>query len=143
MPNRIEVRAAGILVRDKRVLLVEHKKPSESYWVVPGGRVCFGETLPDALRREFLEELAMRVRIGGLVFLNDAAPAGGSRHVVNVYFQVSSDDEPGELQDVEDARFFSEAEFREIDLRPSIEDVLTEIINCGSSENVYQGNLWP
>jgi len=97
-------------------------------------------------RREFLEELAMKVGVGGLVFLNDAAPADGSRHVVNIYFHVNSDDEliHDTLTDIEDARFFSETEFRDVDLRPSIENKLSEIIHCGSGgENVYQGNLWP
>ena len=108
-PDQIEVRVAGVLVRDGGVLLVKHDRPSGSYWVVPGGRVGFGETLPDALRREFAEELSMDVRVDDFAFLNDAAPADEVRHVVNVYFRVSCDDElvPDKLSEVADARFFT------------------------------------
>ncbi len=144
-PDQIEIRVAGILVRDGRVLLVKHDKPAGSYWVVPGGRVGFGETLPDALRREFVEELSMDIRVGGLTFLNDAAPADRARHVVNVYFQVSCDDElvPDKLQGVADARFFTAEDVDGIDLRPSVGAALSEVMNCDSVKDAYLGNLWP
>ena len=90
-PSEIEVRVAGVLVRDGRALLVKHDKPEGSYWVVPGGRIEFGETLSDALRREFMEELCMDVKVGDFAFLNDAAPSDKARHIVNVYFHVSCD----------------------------------------------------
>lgn len=143
--DQIEVRAAGVLVRDGRALLVRHDRPAGSYWVVPGGRVGFGETLPDALRREFVEELSMDIRVGRLAFLNDAAPADGARHVVNVYFEVSCDDElvPDKLQGVGDARFFTAEEVSGIDLRPSVAGALTEVMNCSTVEDAYLGNLWP
>ena len=144
-PSQIEVRVAGVLVRDDKVLLVRHDKPVGSYWVVPGGRVGFGETLPDALRREFVEELSMDIRVDSLAFLNDAAPADKARHVVNVYFQVSCDDElvPGKLQEVAEARFFAAEDIGDIDLRPSIGAALLEVMNCGLSKDAYLGNLWP
>ncbi len=144
-PDQIEVRVAGVLVRDGRVLLVKHDRPAGSYWVVPGGRVGFGETLPDALRREFVEELSMDVRVDRLTFLNDAARADRARHVVNVYFQVSCDDElvTDKLQGVADARFFAAGDVDGIDLRPSVGVALSEVMNCGSVKDVYLGNLWP
>ncbi len=144
-PDQIEVRIAGVLVRDGRALLVRHDRPSGSYWVVPGGRVGFGETLPDALRREFAEELSMDVRVDGLAFLNDAAPADGVRHVVNMYFQVNCDDElvPDKLQGVADARFFAAKDIDGIDLRPAVGSAISEVIDCGSVKDVYLGNLWP
>lgn len=144
-PDQIEIRVAGVLVRDGRMLLVKHDKPAGSYWVVPGGRVGFGETLPDALRREFAEELSMDIRVDSLSFLNDAVPAKGVRHVVNVYFQVSCDDElvPDKLQGVADARFFTVEDIDGIDLRPSVGAALSEVMNCGSNSGTYLGNLWP
>lgn len=142
---RPEIRVAGLLIRDGRALLVKHDKPFGSYWVVPGGRVGFGETMPKALRREFVEELSMDVCVGNFAFLNDAAPADGARHVVNVYFRVSCDDElvPDKLQGVADARFFAAEDIDGRDLRPSISAALLEVMNCGSSKSAYLGNLWP
>ncbi len=144
-PDQIEFSDAAVLERDGRVLLVKHDKPAGSYWVVPGGRVGFGETLPDALRREFAEELSMDIRVDSLSFLNDAAPADRVRHVVNIYFQVNCDDElvPDKLQGVADARFFTVEDIDGIDLRPSVGTALSEVMNCGSNSGTYLGNLWP
>lgn len=143
--GQIEVRVAGVLVRDGRVLLVKHDKPAESYWVVPGGRIEFGETLSDALRREFMEELRVNVMVGDLAFLNDAAPSDKARHIVNVYFHVSCDGELvfDKLNGVADARFYAAEDIKGIDLRPRVCSALMGVISCGSSKDVYLGNLWP
>jgi 8-oxo-dGTP diphosphatase len=142
--KRIEVRVAGILVRDGKVLMVKHRKPEGEYWVVPGGRLDYGETLCHALKREFNEELSLSVEVGKLVFLNDAAPVDGERHVLNIYFVVESDGrvDTGKLEGVEGAEFFSPDELGGIDLRPPITDTLREVIDCGRSEQYYLGNLW-
>jgi 8-oxo-dGTP diphosphatase len=143
--GEIELRVAGLLVRDGGVLLVKHGKPSESYWVVPGGKVEFGETLTDALEREFSEELSMEIDVGELAMVNDAAPSDGRRHVLNVYFSVSSDDEIARerLDGVEDARFFGGDELNGLDLRPPLGEALVEVMSRGSSGRTYLGNLWP
>lgn len=138
----IEVRAAGVLVRDSSVLLVRHEKPHASYWVVPGGHVDFGETVEETVRREYSEELSMSVGLDSLVFVNDSVPADGSRHVLNLYFKVNSDDEIGNLDGVTDARFFGAREIGELDLRPAVGGALTELMECGSAKKLYLGNLW-
>ena len=52
------LRVALIATDDSRVLLLEHTRPHGSYWVLPGGGVDPGESLPEALRREIREELS-------------------------------------------------------------------------------------
>ncbi len=143
--SEIELRVAGILVRDGGVLLVRHEKPSASYWVIPGGRVEFGETLAEALEREFLEELAMEVEAGEILLVNDAAPSDGRRHVLNVYFSVSSNGEvsAGSLQGVAEARFFGENELAGLDLRPPLGEALAEVIRGGSSDRPSRGTQGP
>lgn len=44
----------GILMRDNKILLV---KDTKGVWELPGGRIDFGETPNEALKREFNEEL--------------------------------------------------------------------------------------
>jgi 8-oxo-dGTP pyrophosphatase MutT (NUDIX family) len=52
-------RAAVLIVRDGRVLLVERQRDGHQYWVLPGGGVEPGETPAQAARRELLEETSL------------------------------------------------------------------------------------
>lgn len=56
--------AVGILMSvDGSVLLAQRPtgKPYAGYWEFPGGKVEAGESIADALKREFLEELGVTV----------------------------------------------------------------------------------
>lgn len=52
--------ASGVLIVNKRVLLLKHKKLGT--WLTPGGHVEKGEFLHEAAEREFFEETGLRVK---------------------------------------------------------------------------------
>src|SRR5438105_15654699 len=54
-PVTPQLRVAAIIVRQTQILLVEHRKRGQRYWVLPGGRLEGHETLEAALRRELKE----------------------------------------------------------------------------------------
>jgi len=84
-PVTPQLRVAAIMVRQNQILLVEHRKRGQRYWVLPGGRLEGNETLEAALRRELKEELGLDARVGPLVIVCETlAP---DRHVVNLLFQ--------------------------------------------------------
>lgn len=58
---------AGILERDGRFLIAKRAKEGRlpSLWEFPGGKVEAGESHPEALEREFMEELGVTIRVGG------------------------------------------------------------------------------
>jgi 8-oxo-dGTP diphosphatase len=63
VPTPIDV-AVGILVRDDGAFLLAQRpvgKPMAGYWEFPGGKLEPGETVLDALVREFDEELSVAV----------------------------------------------------------------------------------
>src|SRR4029077_16896354 len=83
-PVTPQLRVAAMIVRGTQILLVEHRKRGERYWVLPGGRLEGLETLEAALRRELREELSLDARVGELVIVSEMlAP---DRHVVNLMF---------------------------------------------------------
>jgi 8-oxo-dGTP diphosphatase len=64
MPNQIVVAAA--VIAESRVLVAQRLRPPElaGRWELPGGKVAPGETEPEALARELVEELGIEVAVG-------------------------------------------------------------------------------
>jgi 8-oxo-dGTP diphosphatase len=56
-PIQQHPRVAGIIVHNKRILLIHRFKNGEEYYVFPGGSVEKGESNEEALQRELREEL--------------------------------------------------------------------------------------
>lgn len=64
-PDRREVEVAvGVLIRADGAFLLTSRPPGkvyEGYWEFPGGKVEPGESVEQALRRELLEEIGLRI----------------------------------------------------------------------------------
>src|SRR5204863_205098 len=98
-PLPIDV-AVGILMKPNGDVLLGRRpegKPYAGYWEFPGGKVETGESILDALKREFVEELGMQVM--------SAEPWCGVEHVyphahVRLHFYISRDWQ-GEPQSLE------------------------------------------
>ena len=93
MPSEHHVKAlqsprvivAAVIISDGRVLAGERSAPPEAAgrWEFPGGKVERGETEPEALARECVEELGVRVRVGDRV--GPDVPLAHGRAVLRVY----------------------------------------------------------
>ena len=70
--------ALVVVRRGHRFLLTQEKKYGSS-WSIPGGRVEPGETLFDAAVREVLEETGVPVRLDGVLRVEHAPSADGTR----------------------------------------------------------------
>lgn len=71
--DRVRVRVCGLLIEQERVLLVGHRAiGAEGFlWAPPGGGLQFGETLEQALQREFVEETGLAVEVGDFLFVHE------------------------------------------------------------------------
>jgi len=61
-------RAAGIVIKDNKILLMHRIYKGKEYWVFPGGHLQQGEELAGAAIREILEETTIIVNNPVLVF---------------------------------------------------------------------------
>lgn len=71
---RTRIRAAAIIIRDGKILLMHRIKRKREYFVIPGGGVETGETWEETLIREVKEETSMDVVDYKLLFMANAAP---------------------------------------------------------------------
>jgi len=115
--NKVRVRACGLCWQDGGLLLVNHKGiTAADFWAPPGGGVEFGESLAQALIREFAEETNLTISVGGFRFGCELVRL--PLHGVELFFDVTvvsgtlkTGHDP-EHQIIEDVRFFSFDEIR-------------------------------
>jgi len=89
--RNLRIRVAGFLLNEKNeLLLVKHQKHGREYWLLPGGGVEYGETLKQALDREFVAEVVLKEKVQNIVLVHDSIHPGGDRHIVNIYFKIKA-----------------------------------------------------
>ncbi|SEG98721.1 ADP-ribose pyrophosphatase YjhB, NUDIX family [Nonomuraea solani] len=84
----MRVNCVGAIIFDAsdRLLLIKRgRPPGLGLWSIPGGRLEPGETDADGLRREVLEETALRVEIGRLAGTVERPGLGGDTYVIHDY----------------------------------------------------------
>lgn len=138
------VRVAGIIIEGEKVLLVSHRKDGAVYWLLPGGGVDYGESLEEALRREFLEELNIHVRVDDLAMLCDSIDPEGNRHVINICFYcryLHGEMALGADERLAGFQYFSASEIKDILIHPPVNKKLIEFL-AGKGDIQYLGKLW-
>jgi len=141
--SRIKVRAAGLLVKDGRLLLVEHRKGKERYWVLPGGGVEFGESAARCLEREFREELGLRIRTGRFLFCDEVRLKKKSGHNIDLYFscRLAGGSRVRLEKDscVSGYGFFGRRELPKLRIRPPLNAILASCLSKPMAGTVFPG----
>ena len=63
IPKKLAERTRAIIIDSDKILLINRIKGNDSYWVVPGGAVESSETHEQAIKRECLEELGVKIEL--------------------------------------------------------------------------------
>src|ERR1700748_1807551 len=90
------VRVYGLLINDNnQVLLSDEHEYGMDFTKFPGGGLEYGEGLTEGLKREFMEECAIRVVIDSHFYTTDffVKSAFNDSQIISVYYTVRAIDE--------------------------------------------------
>jgi ADP-ribose pyrophosphatase YjhB (NUDIX family) len=72
MTPKFTVRVYGLLLNDQREILISDEfRFGRFFTKFPGGGVEHGEGLIEALQREFMEEIGIKIEVNALFYVND------------------------------------------------------------------------
>ncbi len=146
------IRVGAVVARGGALLLVRHQKPErDPYWVLPGGRLEPGETIPECAEREVEEETGLSARFLGVLYVGEFLREG--RHTVDVVVRMETDGDaearlgsdpevaPGSEPTLREVRWVGAGELGEMELLPtSVRGRLIEDAQNGwSAREVYLG----
>jgi len=121
----------GILVRNKNKFLLAKEKleGGKEYWIVPGGKVEFGESIEDAAIREIEEETGIKIKHLKFLTYKEAIFPKFNYHTVIFFFEAKTkstktrDDIEGKVITSE---WFTKKDINKLDLVDSAEWLFKE-----------------
>jgi len=124
---------AGVLVKNKnRYLLVKEILEDENeWWIIPGGKVEFGETIEKAAKRELFEETGIKVKKIKFLCFKEAIYPEYNYHTVIFFFSAKTTqtklrkDIDGK---VKESRWFTKDEIKKVKLVESTKELVKENI---------------
>jgi 8-oxo-dGTP diphosphatase len=144
--KRLRVRVAAIIQKEDSLLMVRHRKGEDSYWLLPGGGVKYGETLSEALECELKEEACVYISVGNWAFVTDAISPNDDRQLIQLSFMatiMAGEVALGIDESVLEVKFVSVDELVSLRVHPPINDgLLNGLLNGFALEQNYLGNRW-
>lgn len=119
----------GAVVTDEqgRLLMIQRgHDPGAGLWSIPGGRVEPGETDPQALVREMLEETNLQVKVGRLIGRGQRPGLGGAVIDIRDYAATVTGGTLRAGDDAADARWVTAAELARLEVTEGLIEALTE-----------------
>lgn len=126
--NRLRVRVCGVCIKEGKILLIKHINIGEAgyLWSPPGGGLKFGETVEACLKREFLEETHLSIKVEKFLFVHEFLEP--PLHAIELFFQVSISE--GTLKLGKDPEMQENKQILEEVAFCSIEKILSEPKDC-------------
>ena len=90
MISMFNIRVYGILINEKRQVLVSDEFIRSAYITkFPGGGLEFGEGTKECLAREFMEEMNLKIKVGGHIYTTDfyqQSAFNAAHQIISIYY---------------------------------------------------------
>ena len=90
----ISVRVYGILINEQQQVLVSDEYIRGNYYTkFPGGGLEIGEGTRDCLKREFMEEMNLKVTVGSHIYTTDIyqqSAFNAAHQILSIYYHVTA-----------------------------------------------------
>lgn len=145
--------AKAVIIEDNRLLAIQHAHALDRYHALPGGGQRPFETLTEALTRECMEEIGVRVEVGDLLFIreyigknHEFAEKDGDAHQIEFYFRCDIVGEMGDMVgEIPDKTQTGAAwlELDRLDQHQLYPKVLRDLLKAGASDTklAYLGDV--
>ncbi len=112
--------AAGIIVCDNKILVAQRKRGKDLayFWEFPGGKIEEGETAPECLHREIMEEFNMEIHVGKFFMESEYDYSFGS-FKLEVYFATCASQIVPDLFEHEQARWVDVQDLKDFTFSPA------------------------
>lgn len=87
---RFNIRVYGIVLNEQGLLVSDELIRGQRYTKFPGGGLEFGEGTRDCLRREFLEEMDLKVAVGAHLYTTDffqVSAFNPDHQIISIYYR--------------------------------------------------------
>jgi ADP-ribose pyrophosphatase YjhB (NUDIX family) len=93
MDKRFNIRVYGLWVHDQKILINEEIIRGKTIIKFPGGGLDWGEGTIDGLKREWMEELSIKIEVLNHFYTTDffQASAYDNSQVVSIYYWVNAE----------------------------------------------------
>ncbi|MDQ1910463.1 NUDIX domain-containing protein [Paenibacillus sp. GD4] len=84
---RIGVGAVIVNERQEVLLVLRNRQPEKGTWSIPGGKVDLYERLEDAVKREILEEVDLKIEVVRLLCMAETIRPESEEHWVSALYE--------------------------------------------------------
>jgi ADP-ribose pyrophosphatase YjhB (NUDIX family) len=141
----MNVRPAILIQKNGQILTLEYHYGGQIVYNLPGGNVDFGETMSQTLKREMIEELAMKVEVGELIVVGEVHIEEKNKSTLHCLFEGNIvEGEPtinAEHCSAKEIKWLNISDISSVNLYPNLKKEILQWINNQPLEDFYVGKI--
>lgn len=140
----MKIRPAILIIENEKILTMQYNYGGQDVYNLPGGNLEFGEYLNDALAREMVEEMGIKVSVGELILVGEVHNVEQKKQTFHFIFAGKIIEGTPVLNPKETSsiaiKWLNISELTSVNLYPNISEKLIDYLSR-NLENKYIGKI--